>query len=81
MHLDNRIAVITGAASGIGRATAGAFARAGARLVLADIDEANGAKAAAELRAPNRTMLAELTPERILDALREGLGHGLRFHG
>jgi len=51
MQLDNRIAVITGAASGIGRATAGAFARAGARLVLADIDEANGAKAAAELRA------------------------------
>ena len=51
MHLDNRIAVITGAASGIGRATAAAFARAGARLVLADIDEANGAKAAAELRA------------------------------
>jgi 2-hydroxycyclohexanecarboxyl-CoA dehydrogenase len=51
MHIDNRLAVITGAASGIGRATAGAFARAGARLVLADIDEANGAKAAAELRA------------------------------
>ncbi len=51
MHIDHRLAVITGAASGIGRATAGAFARAGARLVLADIDEANGAKAAAELRA------------------------------
>ena len=51
MKLDNRIAVITGAASGIGRATAGAFAQAGARLVLADIDEAGGARAAAELRA------------------------------
>lgn len=51
MQIDNRLAIITGAASGIGRATAGAFARAGARLVLADIDEANGAKAAAELRA------------------------------
>jgi 2-hydroxycyclohexanecarboxyl-CoA dehydrogenase len=51
MQIDNRLAIITGAASGIGRATAGAFARAGARLVLADIDEANGARAAAELRA------------------------------
>ncbi len=51
MQIDNRLAVITGAASGIGRATAEAFARAGARLVLADIDEANGARAAAELRA------------------------------
>jgi 2-hydroxycyclohexanecarboxyl-CoA dehydrogenase len=51
MHIDNRLAIITGAASGIGRATAAAFARAGARVVLADIDEANGVRAAAELRA------------------------------
>jgi 2-hydroxycyclohexanecarboxyl-CoA dehydrogenase len=51
MKLENRTALITGAASGIGRATAQAYAQAGARVILADIDEANGTKAAAELRA------------------------------
>jgi 2-hydroxycyclohexanecarboxyl-CoA dehydrogenase len=51
MKLENRTALITGAASGIGRATAQSFAEAGARVILADIDEAGGAKAAAELRA------------------------------
>ncbi len=39
---ENRVALVTGAATGIGRATALAFAREGARLVLADIDEAQG---------------------------------------
>ena len=35
--LDGKAAIITGAATGIGRATALVFARAGARLVLADL--------------------------------------------
>jgi NADP-dependent 3-hydroxy acid dehydrogenase YdfG len=38
VNLQNRVAVITGAGSGIGRATAFAMARRGARLALADID-------------------------------------------
>ena len=37
-----KVALVTGAASGIGRATAIAFAHAGARVVVADIDEAGG---------------------------------------
>ena len=49
--LRGRVAVITGGASGIGRALAERFATAGARLVLADVEEPALAAAGAELRA------------------------------
>ena len=48
--LDGRVAIITGAATGIGRATALLFARAGARLVLADVRAAELAQTAAAVR-------------------------------
>ena len=38
MKLKDRVAVITGSASGIGRATALEFATEGARVVVADIN-------------------------------------------
>jgi len=44
-------ALVTGAASGIGRGIAAALAREGARVVLADIDAARGEEVAASLRA------------------------------
>ncbi len=40
--LENRVGLITGAGSGIGRATAKVFAREGARLVLVDVAEEGG---------------------------------------
>lgn len=51
MTLKNKLAVVTGAASGIGRATATALAAAGAKVIVADIAAEPGEKAAAELRA------------------------------
>jgi len=48
--LQNHIAVITGAGSGIGRAIALGYAREGARVVLLDRDEKAAAEAAKEIR-------------------------------
>lgn len=42
MILENRTAIVTGAASGIGRAVALAYAREGARVIISDIDAEDG---------------------------------------
>jgi NAD(P)-dependent dehydrogenase (short-subunit alcohol dehydrogenase family) len=49
MKLENRVAIVTGAASGIGAASARLFAEEGARVVLVDLDETGLAKVAAEI--------------------------------
>jgi len=48
-RLDGKVAVITGAASGIGRASARRFAAEGAHVVVADLDESGGKTLAEEI--------------------------------
>ena len=49
MRLKDKVALVTGAANGIGLETVRLFAREGARLVLVDLDEAAGRAAEEEL--------------------------------
>ena len=51
MRLHNKVAVITGAGSGIGRESALLFAREGARVVVADVNDDAGQAVVEELRA------------------------------
>jgi 3-oxoacyl-[acyl-carrier protein] reductase len=51
VKLKHRVAIVTGAASGIGRASAIAFAREGARVVVADTNETGGSETAAAIQA------------------------------
>jgi 3-oxoacyl-[acyl-carrier protein] reductase len=68
--------VITGAASGIGRATALIFAREGANVVCADVNETGARETAAQINGPGRTLAlkADVTArEQVDDMVRRAL--------
>jgi len=57
-HLEGKSVLVTGAASGIGRAIALACGRRGARVVICDVNEDGLAKTEADLRGLGREVLA-----------------------
>ena len=73
MLLDGKVAIITGAASGIGRGAAMVFARHGARLVLADIDDAGEetAKAVTEAGADALFVRTDVTSATDVEAMAQ----------
>ena len=79
-----RVAVITGGASGIGRAMAERFAAAGMKIVMADIESGALKKAAAEMRAAGHDVLpvrTDVTRAASVEALaRKTLDHFGAIH-
>ena len=63
MQLQNVIALVTGGASGLGRATATRLAASGARVVIADLPSSAGAAIAAELGDNARFSPTDVTSE------------------
>jgi hypothetical protein len=55
MRLEGKVAIVSGAASGMGAATARRFAKEGARVVIADMLEEDGRKVAADITRNNGT--------------------------
>jgi NAD(P)-dependent dehydrogenase (short-subunit alcohol dehydrogenase family) len=70
-RLQDRVAVITGGASGIGLATARRFAAEGARVVIADLDPASGEAAASDVRGAYRHV--NVADQVSVDALFDGV--------
>jgi NAD(P)-dependent dehydrogenase (short-subunit alcohol dehydrogenase family) len=62
-RLEDKVAVVTGGASGIGAATVRRFVAEGARVVIADIQHEQGAALAAELGDATRSVRTDVTVE------------------
>lgn len=69
MRLKDRIAIVTGAASGFGRAIAEAFAREGAQVMIADVNGAGALEIAAGIGAFAAAFTCDVSRKQDVDAL------------
>jgi len=77
MHLDRKTAIVTGAASGFGHGIARAFAAAGARVMVADINGEGAAEVAREIGGISVQVDVSnaASVQAMADAALEKLGH------
>jgi NAD(P)-dependent dehydrogenase (short-subunit alcohol dehydrogenase family) len=81
MILEGRVAIVTGAGSGIGRAGAAIMAREGAAIVVADRDAAAGETTARAIGADGGTALAVATDVADATALERLVGRAVEAFG
>ena len=73
-QLDGKVALITGAASGFGEGTARLFAREGAKVIIADLNEAGAQRVAGEIGANALAVQADVSRrEDIQRIVQEGV--------
>jgi len=81
MRLNNKVALITGGNSGIGRATTLLFAREGAKVALTGLDEERGNRVVGEINKASGTAIFIRSDVRLADDCRQAVDETLQKFG